>query len=106
MTLTAVTIALAVLAILIAVVAIWGYHGIRKEACSIAEATAKLQMKEMMDGTDIPVKLREEIERRVSKEADALWSDLTMPLSFPSERRSGDQQGTVGKQYPGKEEKL
>jgi len=102
--LSIVTIALAMLALVIAGVAIWGYGAIRRGAIQAAENRAVALFKAYFDGQEIQDKLKQMIVDRVQKEGDRLWADLTLPLAYQAEHGQRAEGGdNVAEEYPGEE---
>jgi H+/Cl- antiporter ClcA len=90
-TLTALAIILAVVGILIAILAFWGYNAIRQEARNSAVAAAEAAILKHLDPEKIEAKLRAMVQDRVKPQ------DVAIP-----------EQGTPGmltKKYPAKREK-
>jgi len=98
-TLSVLTIALTILGVLIALVAVWGYRGIKDEAKDIAGRTAKATISEYLDSEAIPNKLREEIRIRVADEADYIVAAF-MPLAQAPSAAPDAEPGAVAESYP------
>jgi hypothetical protein len=103
--LTAVTVVLAVLALLIGILALWGYRAIKDEARVIAEKASKDKIAELLDGESIRDKLKEEVSARLTVESAQLFDDLRISLAFPIQdpdlpgaSHDGEK---ISEQYPG-----
>jgi hypothetical protein len=101
-TLSLTTIALAALAIVIAVVAIFGYASLRREAYRRSEAAAIKKLNEYLDSQTIQDRLKAEIEKRVAQEADQIFPELALSWSYFQER-TGAPTEPIGEQYPERE---
>jgi hypothetical protein len=98
-TLSALTVALAVLAVVIAVGSIWGFLNIKSEARKSAEEAAQKKLTEYLNSETIQAKLKEEIARRVGSEADQLFKDISMAFAYPPVP-GGENQPPISGQYP------
>ncbi len=98
---SALTIALTVLAIVVAVASVWGFNNIKSDAKRSAEDAAKAKLAEYLDSTQIQDKLRQEIARRVGIEADTLFADIAMSFAYPKAKKGKDPEEPIGKEYPG-----
>ena len=103
-TLSVLTISLTILGVLIALIAVWGYRGIRDEAKSIADLAAKQQISSYLDSEAIQDKLKEEIRKRIEDEADKLFADLSIAVAYaPPSGPSGEPgvgQEPFAEEYP------
>ena len=97
--LSVLTIALTILGVVIAVVAVFGYSGLKDHATTAAEKAAKAQVATFLDQQAIQDKLKEEIKKRVAQEADALFSDLSLAQAYGE--GPAQAPGRVGEEYPG-----
>ncbi len=92
------------LAVVIAGVAFWGYGAIRREATDAAKKSAERVVESYLDGEAIHDKLKQIIDIRIKKEADDVWTDLSLSYATqesPVQQPVGD--GSVGDEYPGEE---
>ena len=105
-TLSVLTISLTILGVLIAVVALWGYRGIKDEAKTIADTAAKERISSYLDSETIQDKLREEIQKRIEREADKLFEDLafTMGLSQGAPFEKERVQPPFDEEYPNEDD--
>jgi hypothetical protein len=108
-TLSVLTIALTILGVVIAIAALYGWSGIKKEAKTAAEACAKEAVNGYITGEQIGDKLRREIEQRVKQEAEGLWANLSLSQAFtippiPGQKAVADRypdEGSEGKAHDG-----
>jgi hypothetical protein len=102
---TGVTIILGVLAVVIAVFAIWGYQAIKKEALDSAERAAQKWLVDSVDGANLKDRIISEVEKRSATDADVILQGIMMGNAFPS-TDSGEPEQAVGKKYPENEPAL
>jgi hypothetical protein len=76
-TLTALGVMLAALAIAIGLAAVWGYQQIKIEAAQQAERAVALRVAELLENLNIRDMIKSELNIRVSQEADTLYEDVT-----------------------------
>ena len=101
-TLSALTVSLAVLAAVVAVMSIWGFSNIKAEAKRSAEDAAQRRLSEYLDSEKIQAKLKEEIASRVGIEADKLYADIALSFAYPPPKKSKgpETEQRFGKEYP------
>ena len=99
-TLACVTIALGVLGILIALMAIWGYQGIKTEARNLARDEARRILNELFDEEGTRATLTEEVGKRVEIEADRLFYDLSLANAFPKQQPESERSAPIAEEYP------
>lgn len=84
-TLTSVTVVLAVLATIIGVVSLLGFRFMRAEAKRVAETAALLKITEYLDSAEIKAKLKGVIDKRIAEEGNLVYDDLSLAMAgaFP-----------------------
>ena len=103
-TLTSVTVVLAVLATIIGVVSLVGYRAMKGEAKRAAESAALIKITEYLDSAEIKAKLREVVDKRIAEEGNRLYSDLSLSSAFPPSEPAGSGGPALGTEYPEEEE--
>ena len=83
----AATIVLGALAIVIAVLAIWGYHAIKDESASVAGHAAKKAVSEYLASEDVQGKLRDEIRKIIEEEMTKVREGQDLAGSQPPRER-------------------
>jgi hypothetical protein len=79
-TLTALAVMLAILAIAISLAAIWGYQQIKVEAAQQADKAVASRVTELLDNLDLRGMIKAELNFRVAQEADTLYQDVTATI--------------------------
>jgi hypothetical protein len=95
------TVSLAVLASVIAILSIWGFSNIKTDAKRAAEEAAQKRLSEYLDSEQIQTKLKKEIADRIGSEADRLFADLALSFAYLQPQEGQDSEGSVGNEYPG-----
>lgn len=99
----AVTIILGVLAIVIAVLAIWGYGAIKAEAKEAATSAAKTAAILHIESEDVQARLREESRRIIEEEVKKLQEGLAIAESQPAQAtplvQTREESRRVGRRY-------
>lgn len=98
------TISIAVLAIVVAGLAIWGYQAIKAEARTIALEVAQKSAIEHLKGEDAQAKLRSDARTIIDQELAKLREGIEMAASQPRQETSTVEEGQdierVGKPKP------
>ena len=97
LTLSATTIALAILGVSVGFLALWGYHSLKSEALIRSENAAKEKLDEYLQSQEIRDKLERVIEDRVGRESDQLFQDLKLAWQWPL--RESDGSKPIGREY-------
>ncbi len=100
--LTGVTLVLAILAIVIGGLAIWGYQSIKTEAYSVAQRAAEKAVAETitarLDEPSLQATIKKEMRRRVLELIPQAIEDMRYPEAFPQEATQHPE--PVADEYP------
>jgi hypothetical protein len=96
------TVSLAVLASVIAILSIWGFSNIKTDAKRAAEDAAQKKLAEYLDSEQIQAKLKTEIADRISLESDRLFADMSLSFAYLQPKDEPESDRSVGEEYPGK----
>jgi hypothetical protein len=105
--LAALTIILGIVAVIIAGLAIWGYHAIKEESGNIAREEAQKTVTEYFSGIEVQARLRDEVGRIASEEAAKALESLDLSSAFQLPQIGGtmpvgseEKEKPIGRPYP------
>jgi H+/Cl- antiporter ClcA len=100
-TLTALAVLLAVVGVLVAVLAVWGYRTLCDEAGKVASNKAETAIREYLSKENVGERVRALVLEHVKQEGDKVYNDLSLTGQTGESKVGEEYPGEPGEKQPG-----